>query len=387
MYGIVLVVILIVMGGAIAYIGDKLGSKVGKRKLSIFGLRPKHTSIIVTIITGILITSSTLAVLAMTSENVRVALFGMEALNKQIRETEFNLNTIQAELDNANQQRQKTVAELEKVTAAYEKANQDIAQSQEQIRALEVTKNTLEEAKTALDAKVATLTEEQSVREADIERLNILTEKLNKGILFVREGQIIFRAGEVITNVVVPYIDNEDKRMHMLSDIVYQANKQILERLSIKEDIEVLWLSQAEFNEATRQLSSLGQKEAVVRIIAAGNIVYGEPVRVQIKLYPNHRIYNQNDFVYSEVVSVEKGDNAEQVVLDFLADVNEKAIAKGILPDPIRKTVGSMTGSQFYDIVNNIENLNGKIEISAYAGDDVNAAGPLRLNVYVKTLN
>lgn len=71
----------------------------------------------------------------------------------------------------------------------------------------------------------------------------------------------------------------------------------------------------------------------MVRIIAAGNIVYGEPVRVQIKLYPNHRIYNQNDFVYSEVVSVEKGDNAEQVVLDFLADVNEKAIAKGILPD------------------------------------------------------
>lgn len=213
------------------------------------------------------------------------------------------------------------------------KANQDIAQSQEQIRALEVTKNTLEQAKTALDAKVATLTEEQSVREADIERLNILTEKLNKGILFVREGQIIFRAGEVITNVVVPYTDNEDKRMHMLSDIVYQANKQILERLAIKEDIEVLWLSQAEFNEAMRQLSSLGQKEAVVRIIAAGNIVYGEPVRVQIKLYPNHRIYNQNDFVYSEVVSVEKGDNAEQVVLDFLADVNEKAIAKGILPD------------------------------------------------------
>ena len=78
----------------------------------------------------------------MTSENVRVALFGMEALNKQIQETEFNLNTIQAELDNANQQRQKTVAELEKVTAAYEKANQDIAQSQEQIRALEAVSYT-----------------------------------------------------------------------------------------------------------------------------------------------------------------------------------------------------------------------------------------------------
>lgn len=387
MYGVVLVVILIVMGGAIAYIGDKLGSKVGKRKLSIFGLRPKHTSIIVTIITGILITSSTLAILAITSENVRVALFGMEALNKQIRESELNLNSIQDELDVANQQRQQTVAELEKVTAAYEKANKDIAQSQEQIKALEVTKNTLEQAKVALDEKVATLTEEQSVREADIERLNILTEKLNKGILFVREGQIIFRAGEVITNAVVPYADDESKRVQMLSEIVYRANKQILDRLDIKDDVEALWISQAEFNEAVGKLSSSGQKETVVRVIAAGNIVYGEPVRVQIKLYPNHRIYNQNDFVYSEVFTVAKGDNAEQIVLDFLSKVNEKAIAKGILADPIRRTVGSMTGSQFYDIVNNIENLSGQIEVSAYAGDAVNAAGPLRLNVYVKTIN
>ena len=311
----------------------------------------------------------------------------MEALNKQIRETELNLNSIQEELDVANQQRQQTVAELEKVTAAYEKANQDIAQSQEQIKALEVTKNTLEQAKVALDQKVATLTEEQSVREADIERLNILTEKLNKGILFVREGQIIFRAGEVITNVVVSYTDDEYKRVQMLSEIVYQANKQILDRLDIKDDVEALWISQAEFNEAIGKLSSSGQKETVVRVIAAGNIVYGEPVRVQIKLYPNHRIYNQNDLVYSEIVTVAKGDNAEQVVLDFLSKVNEKAIAKGILPDPIRRTVGSMTGSQFYDIVNNIENLSGQIEISAYAGDAVNASGPLRLNVYVKTIN
>jgi len=56
-YGIVLIAVLAIMGGAIAYIGDKLGTRVGKRKLSIFGLRPKHTSIIVTIITGILIAS------------------------------------------------------------------------------------------------------------------------------------------------------------------------------------------------------------------------------------------------------------------------------------------------------------------------------------------
>lgn len=30
MYGIVLILVLIVMGGAIAYIGDKLGTKIAK---------------------------------------------------------------------------------------------------------------------------------------------------------------------------------------------------------------------------------------------------------------------------------------------------------------------------------------------------------------------
>ena len=35
MYGIFLIAIIAVMGGAIAYIGDKLGTKVGKKKLTI----------------------------------------------------------------------------------------------------------------------------------------------------------------------------------------------------------------------------------------------------------------------------------------------------------------------------------------------------------------
>ena len=38
MFGIRLMFLLAVMGGLIAYIADKLGSKIGKKKLSVFGL-------------------------------------------------------------------------------------------------------------------------------------------------------------------------------------------------------------------------------------------------------------------------------------------------------------------------------------------------------------
>ena len=53
MYGVVLIFVLVITGGAIAFIGDRLGTKVGKKKMSIFGLRPRHTSILVTIVTGV----------------------------------------------------------------------------------------------------------------------------------------------------------------------------------------------------------------------------------------------------------------------------------------------------------------------------------------------
>ena len=64
--GLKILVIIAIMGGLIAYMGDKLGTKVGKRRMSLFGLRPKHTSIIVTIVTGLLVAAATVGVLTIT---------------------------------------------------------------------------------------------------------------------------------------------------------------------------------------------------------------------------------------------------------------------------------------------------------------------------------
>lgn len=61
--GLKILVIIAIMGGLIAYMGDKLGTKVGKRRMSLFGLRPKHTSIIVTIVTGLLVAAARLVFL------------------------------------------------------------------------------------------------------------------------------------------------------------------------------------------------------------------------------------------------------------------------------------------------------------------------------------
>jgi hypothetical protein len=44
-----LILLLLALCGFIAYIGDLLGRRFGKKRLSIFGMRPKHTAILLTV--------------------------------------------------------------------------------------------------------------------------------------------------------------------------------------------------------------------------------------------------------------------------------------------------------------------------------------------------
>ena len=78
MSGLQLVVILALLGGVTAYIGDKIGMRVGRRRLTLFGMRPRHSSIVVTIVTGILIAAFSLGVLMAASNDVRTALVSDE---------------------------------------------------------------------------------------------------------------------------------------------------------------------------------------------------------------------------------------------------------------------------------------------------------------------
>lgn len=86
MVGIRLIIIMAIVGGLIAYIADKMGSKIGKKRMSIFGLRPKHTSILLTVLSGIVISVLTIIVMAIASQSARTALFGMDKLQKELRQ-------------------------------------------------------------------------------------------------------------------------------------------------------------------------------------------------------------------------------------------------------------------------------------------------------------
>jgi uncharacterized protein (DUF3084 family) len=72
--------LLVVMCGFIAYSGDLLGRRLGKRRLTLWGLRPRHTAIVVTVFTGMLIAGLSLAAMIGFSAGVRRAVIHGEAL-------------------------------------------------------------------------------------------------------------------------------------------------------------------------------------------------------------------------------------------------------------------------------------------------------------------
>ena len=71
----VLIVFLILLGGLIAPFGDLLGTKIGKARFSILKLRPKKTATIITVITGGFISSISIGLLILVSEEFRQRLF------------------------------------------------------------------------------------------------------------------------------------------------------------------------------------------------------------------------------------------------------------------------------------------------------------------------
>lgn len=81
--GIIKFVFLALLGGIIAMVGDQVGRRVGRKRISIFNLRPRYTSLIFTVGFGMLISIVTIGIVSVVSKEARIALFEMDKLEKE----------------------------------------------------------------------------------------------------------------------------------------------------------------------------------------------------------------------------------------------------------------------------------------------------------------
>ena len=403
-----MLIVLAVMGGLIAYLGDKIGSKVGKRKIKLMGLRPKYTSILVTIMTGISIAVVTLGVMSVLSENARVALFGMNKLRQQqhvleeqrdrllaeadklaremqekndlLADNEVKLASQEEQLDGANDRLRLTLLDLEQVQAArddasaqlgivqtaFNQVHADLATAQGEIEELEHTKAGLTKTVAALDER---------------NRL------LNESMLTVREGTVLFRVGEVLSSSVLTAGQSQDETRSQLSGIMVNINNMIRQRLNITDEKAVLlYISPDEFERTVQELSNSPKDSKLIRVTAAGNIITGEPALVHVNIYDNNLVYNRGREVYTEYFTSEEiASGAELQLLHFLHNVNRSAQADGILPDPLSGNVGALTAVEMFDTISRMKAYgNTGLTLQAVTTQNIFTAGPLRIEIRVE---
>jgi uncharacterized protein (DUF3084 family) len=82
--GVFTILVIMVVAGIIAYIGDRVGHIVGRRRMTLLGLRPRYTSTIFAVGFGMLIALAVVGVVALVSQEARQALFSINKLNQQI---------------------------------------------------------------------------------------------------------------------------------------------------------------------------------------------------------------------------------------------------------------------------------------------------------------
>ena len=126
MTGWLLIFCVLILGGILSTLGDRLGSRLGKARLSIFKLRPRKTAVLITILTGICISAISLGFMLLVSRQLRLGLFALEDIQKRLQESKLALVPLESKIN----QKEKELKFLEKNLYALRKGDVLISSGQ-----------------------------------------------------------------------------------------------------------------------------------------------------------------------------------------------------------------------------------------------------------------
>lgn len=280
------VIALICISGFIAYFGDVLGRRMGKKRLTLFNLRPRHTAIMVTTITGMLISSLALATLVSVSptfrriflqgertyrqnalykrDNLRLGLLGKQLrieIARQKRDLRVALNDAvlakkqrdsaeqrvadlkreialrQQELANLREQKSIVKGELDLRRADLRLAQVDLRNAENKLRDAQSQLATVQQ---QLGATQARLEDTENKLKDAVSNLNVTTDMSGAATDFVyrmRVNNLTFREGdELARGIIKPAQSDFAIKADILSLLSHASEKVLVEHARVGEN-------------------------------------------------------------------------------------------------------------------------------------------------------
>jgi len=375
MYSLILIFTVIIISGLIAFIGDWVGLKIGKKRVSIFGLRPHHTAIVITVISGILIAIITITMLAISSNDVRTALFGMEELKAKLSNLSQEVESSNIQLSSTKEDLKKKTTQLQEMDEKYQKLSEDIKNKTSQLEELLIIREGLIEEKDKLDKEV--------------EELNATIKALYSGITWIREGEVILGSDEQIALTIIQGQRLIEEIKEELIKFLNEASNKVLAMGAKKYERtnQVFIISQEEFESIAQKIYDT-DKEMIVRLLSSINVVKGEPIVAHFSILENKLVFKIDEEIISEEIKSSKvAGEVEKELLSLLRKVNILAVEKGIIPNPKTSFVGTVSAVNLYDTVKNIIESGTTMKVSIISVYDTWSTGPLRVRMEAKPIS
>jgi hypothetical protein len=98
--GALTIFFVMVFAGGVAYVGDRVGHQVGRKRLTLFGIRPRYTSTIVAVGTGMVIALVVTLGAIFASNQVKTAFFQLSSINAQITQLQAREADLEQKVSN-----------------------------------------------------------------------------------------------------------------------------------------------------------------------------------------------------------------------------------------------------------------------------------------------
>ena len=375
MYSFILVFTVIIISGLIAFVGDWVGLKIGKKRVTIFGLRPHSTAIFITIISGILIAIITVTILAISSNDVRTALFGMEELKEKLSYLSREVELKNMQLSSTKEDLKEKTTQLQEMEEKYQKLSEDIKNKTDQLEELSTIRERLIEEKDKLDKEV--------------EELNAAIKALYSGIAWIREGEVILGSEEQIALTIIQGQRPIEEIKEELFRFLNEASIKVLAMGAKKDERtnQVFIISQEEFEDMIQKIYD-SDKEMIVRLLSSINVVEGEPIVARFNILENKLLFKIDEEIISEEIeSSEVYSEVEKKLLSLLRKVNIIAVQEGIIPDPKTSFVGTVSPINLFDTVKTIIEAGTTMKVTVISIYDTWSTGPLKVRMEAKPIS
>ncbi len=359
-----MIALTLLAGGVLSIIGDRVGMRFAKRRVTLFNLRPKYTSSILTACTGMLISLCVIAILAVVSESVRTSLFSMQFIQRQIVDLTRQLQ------DSRNEQQVSSLLIVE--------AQQQLTSKEKELDDLQARADALRKTTEEMQAERDRLTQERATLEEDVNRIRTTLGKLQEGRIVAfsdeRLGQEVIPEGVTTETEARRYLDRLNERVRFE---VARRSDAVPASISLEEDPESL-------RNAMQRILAYDSRK-VVRAMVPQNIAAGETVRLVYRVYESSLVFRKEETLITRVLRFKpSAEQAETMLSYMLRELNRMATSSGILNDPLTGMVGGIPANDFYDGVERLAAAKAPLRATLLAARDIYSEGPVSVKIVVE---